>query len=212
MGRPHRPHRRRDAAARSLHGRVYGADGDHAPGDRVFDPVERVMYRLTGVDEKREQRWQTYAFSLLAFSFVSVIVLYRAATGPELAAAEPDRCRRTCPSALVQHRGQLRHQHELAELRAREHGQPPHADGRARDAELRVRGRRHCGRDRARTRAHPPARGAPSGTSGSTSRARSPASCIPLSIVFALDLRQPGHDPEPPRLHRGHHARRARRR
>ena len=55
---------------------VYGADGDHAPGDRVFKPVERVMYRLTGVDEKREQRWQAYAFSLLAFSFISVIVLY----------------------------------------------------------------------------------------------------------------------------------------
>jgi potassium-transporting ATPase potassium-binding subunit len=55
---------------------VYGADGDHAPGDRVFKPVERVMYRLTGVDEKREQRWQAYAFSLLAFSCISVLFLY----------------------------------------------------------------------------------------------------------------------------------------
>ena len=55
---------------------VYGADGDHAPGDRVFKPVERVMYRLTGVDEKREQRWQAYAFSLLAFSLISVLFLY----------------------------------------------------------------------------------------------------------------------------------------
>jgi len=55
---------------------VYGADGDHAPGDRVFGPVERVMYRLTGVDEKREQRWQSYAFSLLAFSLISVLFLY----------------------------------------------------------------------------------------------------------------------------------------
>ena len=68
---------------------VYGADGDHAPGDRVFRPVERVMYRLTGVDEKREQRWQAYAFSLLAFSFISVLVPLCAAAHPELAAAEP---------------------------------------------------------------------------------------------------------------------------
>jgi K+-transporting ATPase ATPase A chain len=55
---------------------VYGADGAHALGDRVFRPVERVVYRLTGVDEEREQRWQSYAFSLLAFSLCSVLFLY----------------------------------------------------------------------------------------------------------------------------------------
>ena len=54
--------------------RVYG-DG-RAPGDRVFGPVERLIYRACGVDEHSEQRWQTYALSLLAFSFVSVVVLY----------------------------------------------------------------------------------------------------------------------------------------
>ncbi len=54
--------------------KVYG--GGRAPGDRVFGPVERLIYRATGVDEKSEQRWQTYAISLLAFSFASVVVLY----------------------------------------------------------------------------------------------------------------------------------------
>jgi len=54
--------------------KVYG--GGRAPGDRVFGPFERLIYRATGVDEKSEQRWQTYALSLLAFSFVSVVVLY----------------------------------------------------------------------------------------------------------------------------------------
>lgn len=56
--------------------KVFGADGDQAPGDRVFGPVERLAYRVTGVDPKREQRWQTYAFSLLAFSLCSVLALY----------------------------------------------------------------------------------------------------------------------------------------
>ena len=42
-----------------------------APGDRVFGPVERLIYRLTGVSPEREQRWTTYAISLLAFSMVS---------------------------------------------------------------------------------------------------------------------------------------------
>jgi potassium-transporting ATPase potassium-binding subunit len=54
--------------------KVYG--GGRAPGDRVFGPVERLIYRVCGVDDKSEQRWQTYALSLLAFSFVSVVVLY----------------------------------------------------------------------------------------------------------------------------------------
>jgi K+-transporting ATPase ATPase A chain len=47
-----------------------------APGDRVFLPVERLIYRVTGVNPEGEQRWTTYAISVLAFSFVSVVVLY----------------------------------------------------------------------------------------------------------------------------------------
>ena len=54
--------------------KVYG--GEHAPGDRVFGPIERVIYRLTGVDAEGEQRWRTYAMSLLAFSAVSMLLLY----------------------------------------------------------------------------------------------------------------------------------------
>jgi len=54
--------------------RVFG-DGP-APGDRVFLRVERCLYRLMGVDAGREQRWTTYARSLLAFSMVSVLGLY----------------------------------------------------------------------------------------------------------------------------------------
>jgi K+-transporting ATPase ATPase A chain len=53
---------------------VFG--GGKAPGDRVFGPVERVIYRATGVNPESEQRWTTYAYSLLAFSLVSVLVLY----------------------------------------------------------------------------------------------------------------------------------------
>ena len=54
--------------------RVFG--GGSAPGDRVFLPVERLIYRLVGVDPEREQRWNVYAYSLLAFSAVSVLFLY----------------------------------------------------------------------------------------------------------------------------------------
>ncbi len=47
-----------------------------APGDRVFTPVERGIYRLCGVDPEGEQRWRSYALSLLMFSLVSVGLLY----------------------------------------------------------------------------------------------------------------------------------------
>ncbi|MEU8309317.1 potassium-transporting ATPase subunit KdpA [Actinomadura sp. NPDC048955] len=38
--------------------------------------VERVLYRLVGVDPEAEQRWSVYARSVLAFSAVSVLFLY----------------------------------------------------------------------------------------------------------------------------------------
>ena len=44
--------------------------------DPVLRPVERLIYRLTGVDETREMRWTEYAVALLLFSVVSMLVLY----------------------------------------------------------------------------------------------------------------------------------------
>jgi K+-transporting ATPase ATPase A chain len=51
-------------------------DTGTAPGDRLFVSVERTVYRATGVDPRREQPWNVYALSLLAFSVVSVVGLY----------------------------------------------------------------------------------------------------------------------------------------
>jgi K+-transporting ATPase ATPase A chain len=44
--------------------------------DPILRPVERLIYRLTGVDERREMRWTEYAGSLLLFSAVSMLALY----------------------------------------------------------------------------------------------------------------------------------------
>src|SRR4051795_8253980 len=54
--------------------KVYSAAA--APGDRVFLPVERLIYRICRIDPDQEQRWTIYAFSVLAFSVVGVILLY----------------------------------------------------------------------------------------------------------------------------------------
>jgi K+-transporting ATPase ATPase A chain len=44
--------------------------------DVLLRPVERLLYRLTRVDEKHEMRWTEYATAMLLFSGVSMLVLY----------------------------------------------------------------------------------------------------------------------------------------
>jgi potassium-transporting ATPase potassium-binding subunit len=44
--------------------------------DPVLRPLEKLLYRLTGVDENHEMRWTEYAASMLLFSLVSMLVLY----------------------------------------------------------------------------------------------------------------------------------------
>ena len=44
--------------------------------DPVLRPVERLIYKLTGVDEEREMRWTEYAVAMLLFSLVSMLILY----------------------------------------------------------------------------------------------------------------------------------------
>jgi K+-transporting ATPase ATPase A chain len=44
--------------------------------DVVVRPIERLVYRITGVDEARGMRWTEYAASVLLFSVVSMLVLY----------------------------------------------------------------------------------------------------------------------------------------
>ncbi len=42
----------------------------------VLSPIERVFYRLAGVDPAREQNWLAYAMAMLAFSVVGFASLY----------------------------------------------------------------------------------------------------------------------------------------
>ena len=54
--------------------KVYG--GKKAPGDRIFLPVERFVYRICGIDPESEQRWRTYVVSMLVFTFVGIVFTY----------------------------------------------------------------------------------------------------------------------------------------
>jgi K+-transporting ATPase ATPase A chain len=44
--------------------------------DRFFGPVERLLYRVTGVDESHEMRWTEYSIAMLLFSAVTMVLTY----------------------------------------------------------------------------------------------------------------------------------------
>ena len=44
--------------------------------DPALRPIERLIYRLTKVDETHEMHWAEYGLTTLAFSVVSMVVLY----------------------------------------------------------------------------------------------------------------------------------------
>jgi potassium-transporting ATPase potassium-binding subunit len=44
--------------------------------DPILRPIERLVYKLSGVDSAKEMDWREYAFSLLGFSFVSLLATY----------------------------------------------------------------------------------------------------------------------------------------
>jgi K+-transporting ATPase ATPase A chain len=54
--------------------RVY--QGEHVFLDRVLSPVERVIYRVSGVDPKAEMDWKTYAIAMLVFNALGLFFVY----------------------------------------------------------------------------------------------------------------------------------------
>ena len=51
-------------------------EGEHTWLDPILSPVERLLYRLTGIDASEEMPWTVYSMSVLAFSLVSMLILY----------------------------------------------------------------------------------------------------------------------------------------
>ncbi len=116
--------------------------------------VERFVYKLIGIDSKADQKWSVYVRSILAFSAVSVLFLYGLAAAAALPAAERAHGQRAAGHGL-EHRGVVRHQHQLAELRRRVHHGLPGPDDRPDRAAVHVGGRRPGRRDRDDPRLRP---------------------------------------------------------
>lgn len=44
--------------------------------DRVAQPLERFIYRLTGAEAEKEMGWREYALALLVFNFIGMVLLF----------------------------------------------------------------------------------------------------------------------------------------
>jgi K+-transporting ATPase ATPase A chain len=51
-------------------------EGDRQPLPRFFGPIERLIYRLCGVDPKEQQDWKQYSLAMLLFSAITLLVTY----------------------------------------------------------------------------------------------------------------------------------------
>ena len=51
-------------------------NGERTFLDPVLRPVERLIYRLSGVDPRQEQHWTTYTAAMLIFNLAGLVLLY----------------------------------------------------------------------------------------------------------------------------------------
>jgi len=79
--------------------------------------VERLIYRVCRIDPDREQRWNIYTLSLMVFTGVGILFLYLIQRLQGSLPFNPTGFTAGRAGAGVQHRGELRHQHQLAGLR-----------------------------------------------------------------------------------------------
>lgn len=50
--------------------------GGRARGDKIFLPVERMVYKAAGIDPEASWTWRAYALAVVAFGLVSTLFLY----------------------------------------------------------------------------------------------------------------------------------------
>ena len=164
-------------------------DGERTWLSPVLRPVERLFYAASGVRENEDQHWLAYAFGMLLFNAAGFFLLYAILRLQAYLPWNPQGFGNCAGGPRLQHRHQLHHQHQLAELCRRSHHELFQPDGRAHRAQLRQRGHRH----RARRGADPRLRAQDASASGIGNFWVDLTRCclyvlLPISIVFALFL------------------------
>ena len=82
--------------------------------------LERLIYRVCGIDPNEEMAWTTYAKAMLVFNLLGFVAVYASATDAASLAAESAEHGRRAARPGDEHGRQLRHEYELAELQRRD--------------------------------------------------------------------------------------------
>ena len=92
-------------------------EGERTFMSPVLRPVEAALYRIAGVDEKREQNWITYTVAMLFFNAAGFVLVYAILRLQAILPFNPADQSAVPAGSILQHRRQLHDQHQLAELR-----------------------------------------------------------------------------------------------
>ena len=120
------------------------------PCSRRSLAVERFVYRVSGSIPRASSAWRATPSRCSRSASLSILAAAPAAAAPGRPATEPDRRRPRADPTRPQHRGQLHHQHQLAELRRRDDDERMSPSSRPGRPELRLGRGRHGRRRGAR--------------------------------------------------------------
>ena len=113
--------------------------------DPILGPLERLIYRLSGVKPDEDMNWKTYAIAMMLFNVLGCWWCMPCSGCRRCLPLNPAGTGRGDAGFLVEHRGQLCHQHQLAGVWRRGDHELPLADAGPDRAELRFGGDRHGG-------------------------------------------------------------------
>ena len=105
--------------------------GERTPLSPVLKPLEKGLYRLSGVDDAQEQHWVTYAIAMLAFSFAGFVVLYALQRLQAMLPLNPQHLDAVSPDLAFNTSVSFVTNTNLAILCAGDHTELPGGDGRA---------------------------------------------------------------------------------
>ena len=83
---------------------------------RWLVPAERLLHATGGVDPARGQGWRGYTLAMLAANAAGFVLFYALLRLQGPLPFNPAGVSRMLPLARLQHRGELRHQHQLADV------------------------------------------------------------------------------------------------
>ncbi len=127
----------------SFMAKVY--QGEHTFLDRVLGPVERFIYRVSGVKPDEDMNWKTYAIAVMVFNVLGLLVVYALQRLQAILPLNPQGLGAVTPDSSWNTAVSFATQYQLAGLRRRSDHELPLADARADGAELRLCGDRHGG-------------------------------------------------------------------